>query len=332
MLDLSNYGKNCVNLLFNTLGSKTQEEIENKYGKPFYRYFRKYHKSGHQSKYKYLVFFTVDQVTNEIPLKDKTVLDLGCGFGIRSIILSQYDTKRVVGVDINNERLAGFKLLKNGLNIPVSIRCNSASNMHFKNNVFDIVYCNEFISHVHDLTTTLSEIYRVLKKGGFVFISDENAENVLEKFFLFKIYKKYSNQVKEKINNIIQQKINEKGYELRKKEISKLVQYCMGFSRETIIEIVEKVALEKKEPKEVLKNYERKFPYRDPYTGYYHERLFTPAQIEERLKKTGFDGIKRYIPLPYYLRYFSPLLKINFFRSLLALTVLPKYYVWAIKK
>ncbi len=332
MPGLSDYGKKCVDFLFNTLGSKTQEEIESKYGKPFYRYFRKYHKGGHRSRYKYLIYFTMDQVTNEIPLKGKTVLDLGCGFGIRSIILSHYGTEKVAGVDINKERLAGFKLLKKGLNIPVSIRCNSASNLDFKNNAFDIVYCNEFISHIHDLTTTFNEIYRVLKKGGIVFISDENACNILQQLVLYRTYKKYGNQVKEKINEIIQRRICENGYKIRKKVLLKLVQYCMGLCQENILEIVDKVALEKKEPKEVLRNYERKFPYRDPYTGYYHERLFTPAQIAERLKKTGFYSIKRKIPLPYYLRYFGSLLKIKPFHNLLALTVLPKYYVWAIKQ
>jgi ubiquinone/menaquinone biosynthesis C-methylase UbiE len=41
----------------------------------------------------------------------------------------------------------------------------------FENETFDRVYCNSILEHVADAMQTMSEIYRILKPGGLVYIS-----------------------------------------------------------------------------------------------------------------------------------------------------------------
>ena len=38
--------------------------------------------------------------------------------------------------------------------------------MSFKNDTFDLIICNHVLEHITDDRTAMSEIYRVLKKGG----------------------------------------------------------------------------------------------------------------------------------------------------------------------
>ncbi len=43
-------------------------------------------------------------------------------------------------------------------------------NMPFKNNEFDVLFCNHVLEHIEDDKKAMSEIFRVLKKGGFAIL------------------------------------------------------------------------------------------------------------------------------------------------------------------
>ncbi len=47
----------------------------------------------------------------------------------------------------------------------------SASDLMFKDNMFDIVISKSVFEHIKDPQKALAEIFRVLKPGGFVFIT-----------------------------------------------------------------------------------------------------------------------------------------------------------------
>lgn len=57
-----------------------------------------------------------------------------------------------------------------------------ATKLPFPDATFDIVYSNEFVSHVRDINETLKEQIRVLKRGGYSLIMDGNPLNP-ETFF-----------------------------------------------------------------------------------------------------------------------------------------------------
>jgi ubiquinone/menaquinone biosynthesis C-methylase UbiE len=57
-----------------------------------------------------------------------------------------------------------------------------ATNLPFPDATFDVVYSNEFVSHVRDIDETLKEQIKVLKRGGILLIMDGNPLNP-ETFF-----------------------------------------------------------------------------------------------------------------------------------------------------
>jgi ubiquinone/menaquinone biosynthesis C-methylase UbiE len=101
------------------------------------------------------------------------LLDLGCDNGDWSIVLAKHvGTKKVYGIDIIHKELITAK--KNGLIVKKS---DLNKKIPFNNNFFDVIHANQVIEHISDLDKFLSEIYRVLKPGGYVIISTENASS-----------------------------------------------------------------------------------------------------------------------------------------------------------
>lgn len=91
-------------------------------------------------------------------IKNKIVLDMGCGSGRYSIALKRMGAKEVVGIDKSETKQFKYKGVKyiigNVLNLP------------FEDNYFDFVFCNGVLHHSTDILKGIKEIYRVLKKGG----------------------------------------------------------------------------------------------------------------------------------------------------------------------
>lgn len=101
------------------------------------------------------------------------VLDLGCGMGATVGYLYERYGIKAVGVD-PSEKLIGFAresykftdfILGRGENIP------------FNESSFKGVFAECTLSLMEDLSTALNEIYRVLKKGGWLVITDVYAKN-----------------------------------------------------------------------------------------------------------------------------------------------------------
>jgi 2-polyprenyl-3-methyl-5-hydroxy-6-metoxy-1,4-benzoquinol methylase len=100
--------------------------------------------------------------TNKLT-SDNKVLDVGCGTGL---ILESLGTKaKLYGIDSQQEALAicRSKGLKN-------VKKDDAQNMKFKSNQFDLVTMFDVLEHT-DEKKTISEVNRILKKDGIVFIT-----------------------------------------------------------------------------------------------------------------------------------------------------------------
>jgi ubiquinone/menaquinone biosynthesis C-methylase UbiE len=101
----------------------------------------------------------------------KAILDFGCGTGIYSFYFSRSPDVEVKGIDVDESRIEESKLIMQ------NIRRNNtefyAGNGHgslriFKNESFDSALAVEVLQYVSDLDGTLSEMYRVLKPGGYL--------------------------------------------------------------------------------------------------------------------------------------------------------------------
>lgn len=106
-------------------------------------------------------------------LRGKRILDFGCGWGTDLIFCLKkgYDA---FGIDISWEKAKFHTLRVQRRNYPKfwieRFILSRGENLPFKSESFDLVYSNQVIEHVKDPEKCISEIFRVLKKGGILYI------------------------------------------------------------------------------------------------------------------------------------------------------------------
>lgn len=69
------------------------------------------------------------------------------------------------------------------LNSPLADVKADICNLPFKDNEFDVIFCNHVLEHIPDDTKAMQELYRVLKKGGMAILQipqDLNREKTFE--------------------------------------------------------------------------------------------------------------------------------------------------------
>ena len=110
----------------------------------------------------------VPEIILPILKKSKKIVDLGCGDGgIVSSLINSFKSKEIVGIDISPRRIGSLKKKFPGR----KFHCEDICKTSLKKNLFDIVISTQAIEHVEDDKELIEEIYRILKKGGYVYIS-----------------------------------------------------------------------------------------------------------------------------------------------------------------
>jgi ubiquinone/menaquinone biosynthesis C-methylase UbiE len=103
------------------------------------------------------------------------ILDVGCGTGYGTKMLLDASHNSVYGIDVSRNAICYAETNYPG---PKYI-CSSAETLPFEDECFDAITAFEVIEHVPDPYKTLSELQRVLKKGGDLFISTPNPRHLL---------------------------------------------------------------------------------------------------------------------------------------------------------
>jgi len=116
----------------------------------------------------------LNYINDRVGLKDKTVLDIGCGGGILAESMAAHGAT-VMGVDMGEAPLAVAKLHLKESGLKVDYRHVSAEDLAREQpEAFDVVTCMEMLEHVPDPASTIAACARLVKPGGQVFFSTIN--------------------------------------------------------------------------------------------------------------------------------------------------------------
>ncbi|OPL16958.1 MAG: methyltransferase [delta proteobacterium ML8_D] len=112
--------------------------------------------------------------------KEKSILDLCCGTGNQLKLLSKNGFKDLHCLDISNKMLEIAK--KN--NSSIKIYNGDATKTNFKNESFDIIIISFALHEKNKITQKkiIEEVYRLIKKEGFILIVDYNFDTNTDKF------------------------------------------------------------------------------------------------------------------------------------------------------
>ena len=111
----------------------------------------------------------VELVTRYAPPRSK-ILDLGCGNGISARLLNQVDFD-VIGTDISPLFLEEARAWENS---KLHYRVCDVMELPFESDSFDVICSNELVEHLPDVETALTEMMRVVCRGGRIVISGPN--------------------------------------------------------------------------------------------------------------------------------------------------------------
>lgn len=113
---------------------------------------------------------TVDFMDNR-DIKNKIVLDIGCGYGWCELNLLKRGVKKIFATEVS---LQDLDTIKKSLRHPnVVYEVANVVNLPFPDKSIDTVLCWEVIEHIPPSTEEqmFSEVYRVLKPGGAFYLS-----------------------------------------------------------------------------------------------------------------------------------------------------------------
>ena len=105
--------------------------------------------------------------------KDSIVLDIGCGAGHGSFNLADR-FKQIYGVDISGEAINYAK--KNWSANNITFLIGSATKLPFADNYFDLAVAFEVFEHIADWKKFLTELKRVTKDKGLIYLSTPNKD------------------------------------------------------------------------------------------------------------------------------------------------------------
>ena len=134
--------------------------------------------------------FALEQIGQ---LKDKKILDLGCGGGEAAIYFA-WKGAEVDAVDISLNALAILKKRKIFYNLENKIHTIKTSTEHLPevSEKYDVVFVNGILHHVN-IESTVKEVFRVMKKGGTAVFIEPLTYNPI-----IKIYRKICRELRSK--------------------------------------------------------------------------------------------------------------------------------------
>ena len=130
----------------------------------------------------------IDQ-TIRIDPPEVTVLEVGCGGGILLEEIAEMGFK-TTGIDPAESSVNVAISHSKEKNLNIRYEIGRGENLPFESASFDVVLCCDVLEHVQDLPKVISEISRVLKRGG-VFIYDTFNRTLMSNLGVIKIMQEW---------------------------------------------------------------------------------------------------------------------------------------------
>ena len=153
----------------------------------------------------HLLSFNIDKVWRRKTAKTvakvypKTILDLATGTADLAIAIAKHNPQtHIIGMDISEKMLeiGKAKIRKQRLENQIELHFGDAANLPFEDNTFDAITVAFGVRNFEDLDKGLSEIRRVLKPMGLVYILEFSMP---DKFPIKQLYKLYFKHILPKI-------------------------------------------------------------------------------------------------------------------------------------
>ncbi len=117
----------------------------------------------------------VARVLEGIALTGKRVLDIGCGAGgVTVALVAEHGAAKVVGLDVEATVCAAARafVARHGLGERIEIVDASPGPLPVADASFDVVFSKEAIVHIPDKEALATDVFRVLRPGGWFVASD----------------------------------------------------------------------------------------------------------------------------------------------------------------
>lgn len=105
-------------------------------------------------------------------IKNKVVLDLGCGTGIFTFLLEQYSPSALVGIDLSDEmlKIAADKADENR-SIARFIQGDASKAASYTDGEYDLIFSSTMTHYIQDLDALFANISKCLRTGGMCILS-----------------------------------------------------------------------------------------------------------------------------------------------------------------
>ncbi|MCQ2070293.1 MAG: methyltransferase domain-containing protein [archaeon] len=154
----------------------------------------------------------LDMIHKHAPLKDRLrVLDIGCGPGFFSIILTM-DGNDVSGIDITPDMVKEAKRNAEGVGVDVDFHIMDADSLEFEDDTFDLIVNRVVTWTIPDLFECYKEWRRVLKPNGRLLVFDSNFQI---RFFDEKKEREIRRKVRAKMMSVEEPYADFTGYNTR---------------------------------------------------------------------------------------------------------------------
>ncbi|MGH1478544.1 MAG: methyltransferase domain-containing protein [Geminicoccales bacterium] len=233
-------------------------------------------------------------------LSQKTVLDIGCGFGLTCTTIAAMGAKEVHGIDNFEPMVETFQAY--AATLPFGDRLHPAKSpadkLPYADNSFDIVLTVEALSHIANTEGYMIEAHRVLKPGGVLLIADDNnAANPKIVQRNKEIWERFENgpptddiyghSVRMPYLQSRQSILREGFPALSDEEVEKLSRNTAYMNKAEILHVAERYLDDQEMPNSY---YDGERSPIQPETGHTMEALLDPYDLKDNLNRMGFQA------------------------------------------